>query len=275
MAVGRLVGLMSRQVTPYPRRQKIFVPFKKLNTLMSKSRDQIATGLVRAGVLRETGIIRGGIGDILLRVGSIKPGVDYKVVSHFRQAADLVRPYTDDFECLFMDTPVAYLKGEIEPFIYPTLKIPEQSLKKAQTNRKTAKRLVGIHPIGSELSRSVDTRKGRPLKNLPKAFMARLIDFLKAENVEPVLFCAPAEGFLYQDLGVQIVAEPYIWDCIAQVSLCDLVIAVDSAIKTISAILHKPTLVLLGDYEDARAEISSSLPIRRFPPSNSPTQFPH
>ena len=43
--------------------------------------------------------------------------------------------------------------------------------------------------------------------------------------------------------------EPYIWDCFAYVSLCDMVIAVDSAI------LHKPTLVLLGDYEDAGRDI--------------------
>jgi len=199
--------------------------------------------------------LRGGVGDILLRLNNIKSGEHYKVFSHFKQAADLVKPYTNDFECIPMTTPIGYIKDEVAPTTYPSLCIPQEALKKAQEALPSNKTIVGIHPIGSDLSRAYDASTGRPQKIMTKAFLQGLRSHFDPSLYELLLFCSKEEIKLFNNLDIRIISEPYIWDCFAFVSKCNLVIAVDSAIKTVSAIMHIPTIVLLGDYVDSGRDI--------------------
>jgi ADP-heptose:LPS heptosyltransferase len=41
-----------------------------------------------------------------------------------------------------------------------------------------------------------------------------------------------------------------IWTAINAISICDMILSADSAVKSASCILKIPTIVLLGDYED-------------------------
>jgi len=199
--------------------------------------------------------LRGGIGDLLLRLDNINQKEFYILLSHFTQAADLIKPYTSNFEYVFMDVPIGSIaNGEVEPVTYPTLKISGESLQKAKQNLSN-KKIIGIHPIGSYLSRVCDASIDRPQKFMTDYFIKGVENSFNKEDFECILFCAPNEISQFKHLGIKIVSEPNIWDCFAYISCCDLVIAVDSAVKSVSAIQHIPTIVLLGDYEDPYRDI--------------------
>lgn len=200
--------------------------------------------------------LRGGIGDILLRLDNIKPDEFYFVVSHFDQAGDLIKPLTSNFQYIPMLDPSVTVPDEVEPVTYPRLPIPDESLKLADEVLDANKTYVGLHPLGSKISRAFDSMYGRPSKFMPKTFIDGVVSNLVSADVEVLLFCAPDETTLFKDIkNVTIVCHPNIWDCFAFVSKCSLVIGTDSAIKTVSAILHIPTIVVLGDYKDPGRDI--------------------
>lgn len=194
--------------------------------------------------------LRGGLGDICQKLGNIRKDERYVVFSHLKQSADLVSVYTKNFQFKEMIGLVGRVPNEVESEPYPPLLIPEESIRKAQREVSKDKRIIGIHPIGSKPSREYDVRTRRPQKLMSSYFIETVMRELDDGNTEFLMFCAPSEIELYKSYSATLVAEPYIWDCIAKVSMCDLVIAVDSAIKTFSAIQHIPTIVVLGDYDD-------------------------
>lgn len=194
--------------------------------------------------------LRGGLGDIFLKLDNINPDQSYVVFSYTRQSEDLVKLYTKNYRYLEMNNLKGRAPNEVESSPYPTIKIPEESIKKARGSLPRDKILIGIHPIGSKPSRVFDRATGRPQKLMTPKFINSLLFELVGKDREFLIFCSPDEKPMYDGYGVTVVSEPYIWDCIAYVSMCDLVIAVDSAIKTFSAVMHIPTIVVLGDYED-------------------------
>jgi len=194
--------------------------------------------------------LRGGLGDVLLKVGNIKPDEFYIVFSHLKQTADLVSVYTTNFKYINMAKPAGDVPNPVASMVYPPMLIPYESTQKAYNSLSKNKKIIGIHPIGSKMSRDFDINKKRPQKIMSAEFIKTIVATFKNNNTEILLFCAPNEVDLFKDFDVRVIAEPYIWDCIAYVSFCDLVIATDSAIKTFSAVLHIPTIVVMGDYED-------------------------
>lgn len=199
-------------------------------------------------------IIRGGIGDILLALDCIDQEHEYIIFSHYQQALDLVAPYTTKAVFAPMQQPIAHIEGEVTSSNpYPNLKIPKRSLDKANKNISKGRIIIGLHPLGSKLSRFVDMNLQRPVKYMPPAFINSFISKIKEinSNIDILLFCAPDEVSMFSNHNVQVVAEENIWDCIAMVSKCNVIVGIDSAIKSISAILKIPTVVLIGDYIDS------------------------
>lgn len=194
--------------------------------------------------------IRGGIGDILIRLGSIKPNEHYTVISHYDKAADLIKPYTNNFTYIPMQGSIANIEGEIETTTYPELRIPKEYIEKAKNSLPEDKIIIGIHPIGSKMSIIVDHQLRRPKKYMPPEFILGVVNELKAHNIEFLLFCAPEEVSLFNNLGLRIVCEEDIWNSFAYVACCDMFLSVESALKTVSAILHIPTVVAIGEYHD-------------------------
>lgn len=195
--------------------------------------------------------LRGGLGDILLKVGNIEPDQFYVVFSHLKQSEDLVRQYTKNCTYIEMKGLIGSVPNEVpSDCYYPPMPIPQESLEKTQNLIQEGKTIIGIHPIGSKPSREYDIRTGRPQKLMTPKFIKELVEGLSKEDRQILLFCAPNERDMFEGFNVTLVSEEYIWDCIAVVSRCSLVVAVDSAIKTFSAIQKIPTVVVMGDYED-------------------------
>jgi ADP-heptose:LPS heptosyltransferase len=167
---------------------------------------------------------------------------------------------------MFMPFPIAAMPNDVEGDLYPEIKIPTESQETAEKLMPKDKRVIGLHPIGSELSRNYDMSAVRPQKLMTQEFISKVTAELVDDNTEVVLFCVNNEISMFEDCGVRIIAAPNIWDCIACVSKCDLVIAVDSAIKTVSAALHIPTIVLLGDYPDPQRDNKFILPYKEITP---------
>jgi len=200
--------------------------------------------------MTNTKYIRGGIGDLLIRVGNIKPDEHYVIISHYDQAADLIKPYTSNFEYVPMRGSVASIQGEIDTVAYPELKIPPQFIEEAKSTLPSNKTIIGIHPIGSKMSLVVDAQFGRPNKFMPPNFIKGIVSELGNDSVEFLLFCSPEEVHLFKNLGLRIISEPDIWKTFAYVACCDLMLSVESALKTVSAMLHIPTVVAVGQYHD-------------------------
>lgn len=195
--------------------------------------------------------LRGGIGDILIRLGNIIPEEYYVVISHYTDASKLVEKYTANFQYIYMHTPIGQMDLEVSPMYYHKLRIPESSIIKAKKLCPKKKHRIGIHPIGSKLSLVVDYHSSRPQKYIPPIFIENLLKEFNNKDIEFILFCAKDEVELFNKLPIKIVSEDNIWDTIAVVNTCDIVLGVESAIKTVSSMLNIPTIVLLGDYEDS------------------------
>jgi ADP-heptose:LPS heptosyltransferase len=77
------------------------------------------------------------------------------------------------------------------------------------------------------------------------------------QDIAFYVFCSPkreedVNRLLSQNASIDYRAICYwnIWDSLSCVQHCDLVIGMDSCVKTLSAILRIPTMVLVGDYND-------------------------
>jgi ADP-heptose:LPS heptosyltransferase len=197
----------------------------------------------------------GGMGDVLLSLEDALQEREITLYSHNEDAPKLLTSFGIKvrFEHFLDHTEVVTAGRPVRQRQYPVVPIPEASLARARA-LAVRRRVIGLHPIGSAFSRRLGERRRTPLKRVPPDVVRRLLDTLDDGDTSVLLFCAPGERaeFESERLGptVTVVAEADPWDTLACVTLCHRVIAVDSVIKTMSALRRIPTLVLLGDHRD-------------------------
>lgn len=204
--------------------------------------------------------LQGGIGDFLQMLPFIdankKHPIRYWCVTHFKGAELFFKSIGIKLEklCVF-DTHEEQIQMinslprdemlfacprnyyfNIDPFT------PEKPL---FDNRKPT---IGVHVGGSSYSIGVQKQFGMITKNLP----LHLIDSLQAEEYNLIVFGLPEE---LQDIKCTDTLKKICYEdatkSLAYVSQCKVVVASDSAIKTMSSMLKIPTFVWLGDYPDA------------------------
>jgi len=204
--------------------------------------------------------LQGGIGDFLQMLpfmdANKKHPIRYWCVTHFKGADLFFKSIGIELEklCVF-DTHEEQVKimnslptGEmlfacprayyfdIDPFT------PEKPL---FDNGKPA---IGVHVGGSSYSIGVQKQFGMITKNLP----LRLINSLQSEEYNLIVFGLPEE---LQDIKCTDTLKKICYEdatkSLSYVSQCKVVVASDSAIKTMSSMLKIPTFVWLGDYPDA------------------------
>ncbi len=197
--------------------------------------------------------IFGGMGDVLLSLEDALREKALTLYSHNEDAPKLLSPYAIQvhFHHFTDHTRVVTEGRPVRQRPYPVFPIPAGSLARARALPLRG-RVVGVHPIGSAFSRRLGERRGTPQKWLPPQVVARLLDALDGGDTTFLLLCAPSERAAY-DAGranVIVVAEDDPWDALACVTRCHRVVAVDSVVKTMSALHRVPTVVLLGDHRD-------------------------
>jgi ADP-heptose:LPS heptosyltransferase len=200
----------------------------------------------------------GGVGDLLLTLESAFGDKYINVFSHFSHALDFYRPFdvlVDTFTYFpsLKEFHSLSLIGEALPRAqYPRIPLPKASIMPPNTSC-----VIGIHIEGSKFSNEASKQSGRPIKDMSPNFVGKLIDVLSKAGTFSYIFCAPSRRNEVDALLSQkntrlfrMVAFEDIWDSLACVSHCQRVIAVDSCIKTMAAILRIPTVVLAADYPD-------------------------
>jgi len=197
--------------------------------------------------------IVGGIGDILLSLEDALKENEIEVFSHYRNAPEIYEPFDIAIHYQhFQDLKKIHPRGRALPLQpYPVFEMPSSSVMKTRSLR-LKERVIGIHPLGSRFSNKVMSRRRLPVKKIPEKFLLKIIEELDDASTTFLVFVAPSDRtrVRIRQKGVVIVAEKNIWDAFAHVCVCNYIIAVDSAIKTMSALRKIPTVVLLGDYSD-------------------------
>jgi ADP-heptose:LPS heptosyltransferase len=181
------------------------------------------------------------------------------VFSHFESAEEFYRPFgvaVNRFQ-YFSSLNELWSIG-IQSDALPRAKYPKFKLPKATIEPPDDKLVIGIHIEGSRFSNEASRQYGRPIKDMSQEFLAKLIGALNSKEAYPYVFCSPARRVEVEALfkknysgAFKVIAFGDIWASLACVAHCHSMLATDSAIKTMAAILSIPTVVLVGDYHDA------------------------
>ena len=111
--------------------------------------------------------------------------------------------------------------------------------------------VIGVHLGGSDYSLNIEKRFGFPSKALPLAVLGALVsacdqyDFLLFGSTDEL-----AELVVRENSQLRFVDNVDVTVSLSHVAECSALIGSDSAFKTMSAMLHIPTIVWVGDYRD-------------------------
>lgn len=180
------------------------------------------------------------------------------VFSHFPNAEEFYRPFgvtVNRFQ--YFSSLNEYWSMCIKSEALPRTQYPKFSLPTALVEPPEDKLVIGIHIEGSRFSNEAARGNGRPIKDMSQNFLARLIGALNSIEAFPYVFCSPARRLQVHAMfkknynrAFKVIAFDDIWTSLACVAHCHVVLATDSAIKTMAAILRIPSVVLVGDYPD-------------------------
>jgi ADP-heptose:LPS heptosyltransferase len=201
---------------------------------------------------------RGGLGDMLLSLQSAIEDRVIDVFSHFPAALSFYKPFgvtVNRFEYFSSLNELGSMSIPGEPL--PRTKYPRFDIPKASIEPPNDKRVIGIHIEGSRFSNEASKQSGKPGKDMSRGFLEKLIDALNSKDAFPYVFCSPIRrveiGALFNEnysRAFRVIAFDDIWASLACVAHCQSVLATDSSIKTMAAILQIPSLVLAADYPD-------------------------
>lgn len=183
------------------------------------------------------------------------------VSSHYKDAANIFIPFGINVikyeEFMLNKSPEEVAEGYNIETAKRTFFLPQSIITPlASTNNalaklsKVEKPLIGIHPVGSVFANRYWFQRGQPIKYMPKKFLK---DLTSDDRFHYLLFGTNDEIDEFEDIleeNITPISCDHIWDSFAFVDFCDLVIGVDSAIKSYSSMRKIPTLCFVGDYPD-------------------------
>jgi ADP-heptose:LPS heptosyltransferase len=193
---------------------------------------------------------------------SLESAVEDRIIdvfSHFTSVEEFYRPFGVTVSRLqyFSSLNELWSLG-ITSEALPRTRYPRFNLPKVSVEPPNDRRVIGIHIEGSRFSNEASRQNGRPIKDMSQGFLGKLIAALNSNEAFPYVFCSPSRRVEVQAMfnknysrAFKVIAFDDIWASLACVAHCHLVLATDSAIKTMAAILRIPSVVLVGDYQDA------------------------
>jgi ADP-heptose:LPS heptosyltransferase len=193
--------------------------------------------------------IKGGIGDFLQSLPFMMDNLqhEYLVASHHDRVREFFAAVGINVEEMLLGRLVGV------PICPRKLFLGSNPFPKGKLLFTGKQPVIGIHLGASSFSLNVERRFGFPPKALPITVLEKLLAFGPHYNF--ILFGSPAEldAFAvdwskFENLKVAPNAD--ITLSLPHVSECDALIGSDSAFKTMSAMLHIPTIVWVGDYQD-------------------------
>lgn len=196
----------------------------------------------------------GGIGDMLQCIESAINEQTIDIFSHYEHAPDIFTPFgvvINRFE-YFNDLDFLVATEPLRRKLYANYRFPTPFIQK--TNKLT----IGIHIEGSKFSNNFWKTRNLPEKNMtPECFKKILSALSQQYDAEYYVFCSPdrADDVVLNYINeiqskISIIAYPNIWNSLSCVQNCDIVIGMDSAVKTAASVLQIPSVVFVGNYED-------------------------
>jgi ADP-heptose:LPS heptosyltransferase len=199
----------------------------------------------------------GGLGDTLQHLPWMMANkkLHYCMMNHYKGAKELLRPLGIKPKHSFMyrndDEKLAHLEsmGRKEPMVSAIRMkyFQENPFPKQKPLFNDKKLVIGIHLCGSQYSTDSYNRTGAITKAIP----ADIINALSDHNI--ILFGLTEEIArlnLTPSSNVKTISYLDPAKSLSYVAQCDIVVAADSSIKTMSCMLKIPTFVWLADHID-------------------------
>jgi hypothetical protein len=222
---------------------------------------QMPESLLLSRYNNELILIDGGIGDFLqnlpFMIANKKHPIRYVVATHFSGAKALfdaagIRPETLlTFSNLEDQQKIRDHLRSLGPLYAcprsvfldrPPFGVPDDLFRNGRMT-------LGLHIAGSAYSIGAQRSFGLVSKALP----SKLIELLRSDEVNLLVFGSRDETRalnVAETDSLRFIDFPDVARSLSYVTKCFAVVASDSAIKTMSAMLRIPTIVWLGDYQD-------------------------
>lgn len=210
--------------------------------------------------------IAGGIGDFLQYVPFVIKEKDknFLIHTHFQNAKAFFE-YLEVKNCEFLffsnlnefesqKQKLSYnydLKPSERSFIYnfPLNNTLLESNEEIKNSFKEDKKIIGIHPFGSEFANNVAKKINVSLKKINTETIYDLID----DKFNYLIFGTRQEledNKFYETENVKFICFSDVMQSLAAIKICNLVIATDSCFKNMACINGIKTFCILGDYKD-------------------------
>lgn len=203
--------------------------------------------------------IVGGIGDFLQVADDAIEESRIKVYSHAKTAGDFfsglgVQAEVQHFTNIEAISP-SVEEGDLLRTLFYNFSPPEKSLDLAYSNIGNQDYVVGIHPLGSVFWNEYVQKQHIPIQKIIEPTAVRSLINLFDTHTRIIIFGAPGELENYKqalsDLpNITWVEYENIWDSLAHVLCCHLVIAMDSCIKSMSSGNRIPSIVFVPNTHD-------------------------
>lgn len=222
--------------------------------------------------------IRGGIGDFLQTVPFAMTHLDreYYIHTHFGKAKEFFNEFgvenvkvynfetiadhdSQTDEILSCASPEEKNPFEVCPrFFYNNLIFKNENTQIAEhlvNSFKEKRKIIGIHPFGSQFAANVYSSFNLPQKFIPLSIVNEII----SEDFNYLIFGSGKElsnyGLKERD-NVKFCSFDNIIDSLACVQYCFKFLGTDSCYKTESSMRKIPTFCIVGDFEDYTRDIT-------------------
>lgn len=221
--------------------------------------------------------IRGGIGDFLQTIPFAMTHLDreYYIHTHFSKAKEFFNEFgvenikiynfetiadhdSQTDEILSCADPKEEKPFEVCPrFFYNNLIFKNEAVLIAErlvNSFKEKKKIIGIHPFGSQFSTNVYSSFNLPQKFIPSSIVSEII----SEDFNYLIFGSEKELSNYglkESDNVKFCSFDDVVCCLACVQYCSKFLGTDSCYKTQSSMLRIPTFCIVGDFEDHTRDV--------------------
>jgi len=208
--------------------------------------------------------IRGGVGDFIQCIPFLLKNLDeeYLIHTHFKGAKQFfggfglkklkILPF-DGLELYrrqMQEIPKGALECPRERYAKIDFKKEIQAeAEKLISSFENKRKIIGIHPFGSDFSTGVYFQSNFPIKFMSKEIIEELIN----EDFNYLLFGSKEELKSLKVEGrnnLKLVSFESILTSLCCVRYCDKLIGTDSCFKTMSSAHKIPTFCIIGDFED-------------------------
>lgn len=210
--------------------------------------------------------VSGGIGDFLQFFPFVldKKNENFLIHTHFKNAKDffdyigiknsefIYFSNANEFES---QKPFLLSKFNLETcqrsffYDFPLSNTLLESNKIIKNNFKSNKKIIGIHPFGSEFANEYAKKNNVITKTIDSKIIYDSID----DNFNYLIFGTKKEledNKFYETENIKFICFSNIIQSLAAIKICNLVIATDSCFKNMACINGIKTFCILGDYKD-------------------------